>query len=388
MTTVEELQGIVAGLTAIVKQQAEAQKATNTQIANLTEALLAHGGPPTAPATAQVNSTPLRMPALQLPQFRYDQNTHDDINEFLESFDVQTTHLLAATKLTLLQQACVGEWPNSVLSMEKTKFTDETTPLQKLDSFKQALKSTFAEPPEVQRRRLASEFSTMKQRVTELIDRFTFRFKNNLHRLAKLGEPVDRNSPQFIMSQFISKTKPDIQKHLVLKAEEFKDLSEIKATKRISIHSALCTVNPINNRRNKLTLLPLIQLLVFLVVAAKDPAVITAIPMATPKATAPKKRRKTTILRILKEVTKFAVYGTNINDLPAFYQTNHVDMAVFTTVTLVPSQVARILIMQTLVHLLQTPAKFNHHRQPNWDHTLRNHLPLVFSLRLPTLHYF
>ena len=118
--------------------------------------------------------------------------------------------------------------------MEKTKFTDETTPLQKLDSFKQALKSTFAEPPEVQRRRLASEFSTMKQRVTESIDRFAFRFKNNLHRLAKLGEPVDRNSPQFIMSQFISKTKPDIQKHLVLKAEEYKDLSEIiEAPKRI-----------------------------------------------------------------------------------------------------------------------------------------------------------
>ena len=36
------------------------------------------------------------------------------------------------------------------------------------------------------------------------------------------------------MSQFISKTKPDIQKHLVLKAEDFKDLSEIiEATKRI-----------------------------------------------------------------------------------------------------------------------------------------------------------
>ena len=42
MTTIEELQGIVAGLTAIVKQQEEAQKATNTHIANLTEALLAH----------------------------------------------------------------------------------------------------------------------------------------------------------------------------------------------------------------------------------------------------------------------------------------------------------------------------------------------------------
>ena len=125
MTSVEELQGIVTGLTAIVKQQAEAQKATNAQIANLTDALLAHGGPPAAPPTVQANSPALRMPALQLPQFRYDQNTHDHVNEFFESFDVQTTHLEAATKLTLLQQACIGEWPNSVLSMEKTKFTDE-----------------------------------------------------------------------------------------------------------------------------------------------------------------------------------------------------------------------------------------------------------------------
>lgn len=97
----------------------------------------------------------------------------------------------AATKLTLLQQACIGKWPNSVLPMEKAKFTDETTPLQKLDSFKQALKSAFAEPPELQRHRLASEFSAMKQQVTESIDRFAFRFKNNLHRLTKLGEPVD-----------------------------------------------------------------------------------------------------------------------------------------------------------------------------------------------------
>ena len=306
----------MAGLTAIVKQQAEAQKATNTQIANLAEALLPHGGPPAAPATAQVNSPSLRMPALQLPQFRYDQNTHDDVNEFLESFDVQTTHLQAATKLTLLQQACIGEWPNSVLSMEKAKFTDETTPLQKLDSFKQALKSAFAEPLEVQLRRLASEFSAMKQRVTESIDRFAFRFKNNLHRLAKLGEPVDRNSPQFIMSQFISKTKPDIQKHLVLKAEEYKDLSEIvEAAKRIERSFSPSHTQP-NKRSPEQTLLPRIQLLVVLVVAAKDPAVLATIPMAIPKATAPKKRRKTTILRIPNEVTKFAVYGTNINDLP------------------------------------------------------------------------
>ena len=48
MASVEELQGIVAGLTAIVKQQADAQKATNAQIAQLAEVLIAHGGPPAA----------------------------------------------------------------------------------------------------------------------------------------------------------------------------------------------------------------------------------------------------------------------------------------------------------------------------------------------------
>ena len=46
----------------------------------------------------------------------------------------------------------------------------------------------------------------------------------------------------------------------------------------------------------------------FLVVAIKDLAIMVAIPMAIPKATAPKKRRKTAILRISKEVTKFAVF--------------------------------------------------------------------------------
>ena len=40
-----------------------------------------------------------------------------------------------------------------------------------------------------------------------------------------------------------------------------------------------------------------------------------------------------------KQKTKFAVDGTNINDLPASHQTDHADMAVFTTVTLVLSWV-------------------------------------------------
>ena len=180
-------------------------------------------------------------------------------------------------------------------------FTDETTPLQKLDNFKQALKSTFAELPEVKRRRLASEFSTMKQRVTESIDCFACCFKNNLHRLAKLGEPVDGNSPQFIISQFISKTKPDIQNHLVLKAEEFKDLSEIiEAPKRIKRSFSHSYSQP-NKQSPEQTLLPLLQLLVFLSVAAKDPAFIVAVPMAIPKATAPKNAEKPQFHESLKK---------------------------------------------------------------------------------------
>ena len=134
MSSVEELQGIVAGLTAIVKQQADAQKATTTQIAQLTEALIAHGKPPAAGPATSTSNTSLRIPALQLPQFRYDHSSHDDVNEFLETFGVQTAPLPAATKLALLRQSCIGEWTNSVLSMEKSKFTEETTAQQKLDS--------------------------------------------------------------------------------------------------------------------------------------------------------------------------------------------------------------------------------------------------------------
>ena len=65
----------------------------------------------------------------------------------MEIFSVQTANLPAETQLTLLQQLCVGEWPNSVWPMEKMKFTDGTTPQQKLNSLQNALKSVFAEPP-------------------------------------------------------------------------------------------------------------------------------------------------------------------------------------------------------------------------------------------------
>ena len=68
MSSVEELQDIVAGLMAIVKQQADVQKATTAQIAQLTEVLIAHGRPPAAGPATSTSNTSLGMPTLQLPQ--------------------------------------------------------------------------------------------------------------------------------------------------------------------------------------------------------------------------------------------------------------------------------------------------------------------------------
>ncbi|KAL9976810.1 hypothetical protein ACROYT_G014144 [Oculina patagonica] len=61
---------IVLGLAVDVKQQVETQKATNAQIAQLTKALIAHGGSPAAGPATSISNTSLQMPALQLPQLR------------------------------------------------------------------------------------------------------------------------------------------------------------------------------------------------------------------------------------------------------------------------------------------------------------------------------
>ena len=65
--------------------------------------------------------------------------------------------------------------------------------------------------------------------------------------------------------------KPDIQKTQIF-------LSSSKRQNVSSVHSGHHTVNP------------LIWLLVFLAVATRDPTVITAIPLAISKATAPPKQ--------------------------------------------------------------------------------------------------
>ena len=70
-----------------------------------------------------------------MPSFRRDTVVHDDISEFIECFTQQTAHLPVATRLSLLEQQCVGEWPRSVLSIAKTtEGYAEKSPEDKLKS--------------------------------------------------------------------------------------------------------------------------------------------------------------------------------------------------------------------------------------------------------------
>ena len=55
--------------------------------------------------------------------------------------------------------------------MEKSKFTEETTAQQKPESLKQALKTSFEEPSEVHRRRLASELGTLRYETRRVLER-------------------------------------------------------------------------------------------------------------------------------------------------------------------------------------------------------------------------
>ena len=113
MSTIEELQGVVAGLISVVKDLTTNVSQVTQTAGNMAKA---------APAVPHHDHNQgLRMPSMQLPSFRRDSVVQDDISEFLERFIQQTSHLPAETRLTLLQQQCVGDWPRSVLSIAKTK---------------------------------------------------------------------------------------------------------------------------------------------------------------------------------------------------------------------------------------------------------------------------
>ena len=112
MATIEELQGIVAGLVSVMKDLTTNVSQVNNTVGNMAQSVPA--------PSQQSNCHSLRMPSIQLPSFRRDTVVQDDISEFLERFTQQTSHLPAETRLSLLGQQCVGDWPRSVLSIAKT----------------------------------------------------------------------------------------------------------------------------------------------------------------------------------------------------------------------------------------------------------------------------
>ena len=98
--TIEELQGVVAGLSEVVKGL------VNT-VQQQSALLQAH----TTASTSQVNSADItsgsnnqHLSTLKLSTFGQDKTAQDDIAEFLERFQEQTSHLPAKIHLSLLEQ--------------------------------------------------------------------------------------------------------------------------------------------------------------------------------------------------------------------------------------------------------------------------------------------
>jgi len=98
--TIEELQGIVAGLDGVVKDlTTNVTQATQT-VGNMAEAV---------PAPVHHDNTQgLRTPSMHLPSFRRDSVVQDDISEFLERFNQQTSQLPAGTRFSILEQQFVN----------------------------------------------------------------------------------------------------------------------------------------------------------------------------------------------------------------------------------------------------------------------------------------
>ena len=227
--TIEELQGVVAGLSEVVKGLVGA-----IQLQAQTSATHASAADPT-PAPPNQNFTTLRLPTLQLPTFRQDTKVQDDIAEFLDRFQEQTSHLPATIRLSLLEQQCIGEWPRSVLSFcRSTEGFSDKSPDEQLASFISRLRDEFQEPTDSKCRRLAAELSAMKQDPSESVDEFAFKYKNTLHQLDKLGESLTKSCPTYVTSQFISKLQPHIAQHLVLQAHHVTQLDKaIEFARRI-----------------------------------------------------------------------------------------------------------------------------------------------------------
>ena len=228
-TTIEELQGVVAGLVGVVKDLTTNVNHVTQTIGEMAQAV------PGAPNPE--NTQGLRMPSMQLPSFRRDSVVQDDISEFLERFTQQTSHLPAKTSLSLLEQQCVGDWPRSVLSIAKTTEGYEGKAAEeKLNICIERLRAEFGESKEDKCRRLAAELSAIQQERGESVEQFAFKYKKLLHQLEKLGEKIAKDCPTFVISQFISKVSPNIAQQLVVKASEFETLDKtVEAARRVEL---------------------------------------------------------------------------------------------------------------------------------------------------------
>lgn len=197
MSSTEELQGIVSGLASVVKDLTHNVNQISTQIGQLATTPLQpqQAQNPSSASPAQPPQS-LRLPTLQLPTFRFDESNRDDIADFLELFEQQTSHLSADINVTLLEQQCIEQWPRSVLSIAKTTadFTEKPAKEQHA-TFIEHLKREFEEPTALKRRRLAAELSAMTQKASENANQFTFRFRNVLHQMERLAKRSPKTAP-------------------------------------------------------------------------------------------------------------------------------------------------------------------------------------------------
>ncbi|CAB4038431.1 PREDICTED: uncharacterized protein LOC107336333 [Paramuricea clavata] len=196
MATIEELTGLIAGLSSVVKGLTTNVAEISTQVGQLTNAGISGND-------TQATSN-LKLPTLQLPEFRRD-------NEGFSEKSAAEQYGLCTSRL----------------------------------------REEFEEPKQDKCRRLASKLSVMKQEPTETIEQFAFRLKNVLHQLDKLGESLTKLCPTYSIAQFISRVHPQISQHLIVKAEEFKQLDEtIEAVRRIEQSLKMHEVKESNTDNN------------------------------------------------------------------------------------------------------------------------------------------
>ena len=133
IATIEELQGIVAGLVSVVEDLTKNVFQVDQRVDNMAQLV---------PAVSQHSNTQsLHTLSTQLPSFSQDSSVQDNILEFLECYIQEISHLPAETCLSLLEQQCVGVWPRSVLPIAKiTVIDDATSPKATFTEVKRDLK--------------------------------------------------------------------------------------------------------------------------------------------------------------------------------------------------------------------------------------------------------